>query len=77
MIRTQLLKDPCVLFCGYKNPHPYDHNIVLRLRTTSDLTPREALANALTDLVSELSLFEERFRDAVRERREEDEHLRN
>ena len=70
MIRCQLLKDPQVLFAGYKNPHPLEHKIILRIQTTSDYTPQEALMNAITDLMSELSLFEERFKDAVREKQE-------
>jgi DNA-directed RNA polymerase II subunit RPB11 len=34
----------------------------LRIQTTSDYTPQDALMNAITDLLAELSLFEERFR---------------
>jgi len=67
LIRHQLLKDPNVLFAGYKNPHPLEHKIVIRVQTTSDYTPTDALRNAITDLISELSLFEERFKEAVRE----------
>ncbi len=70
LIRCQLLKDPNVLFAGYKNPHPLEHKIILRVQTTSDYTPQEALMNAITDLISELSLFEERFKEAVREKQE-------
>ncbi len=32
MIRMQLLKDPNVLFAGYKNPHPLEHKIILRIQ---------------------------------------------
>ena len=39
-------------------------------QTTSDYTPTDALRNAITDLISELSLFEERFKEAVREKAE-------
>lgn len=70
MIRSQLLKDPNVIFAGYKNPHPLEHKIVIRIQTTSDYTPQDALMNAITDLMAELSLFEERFRDAIREKQE-------
>jgi DNA-directed RNA polymerase II subunit RPB11 len=70
MIRHQLLKDPNVIFAGYKNPHPLEHKVVLRIQTTSDYTPQEALMNAITDLISELSLFEERFKESVREKQE-------
>ena len=58
MIRQQLLKDPNVLFAGYKNPHPMENKVVLRIQTTSDYAPNDALMNAITDLISELSLFE-------------------
>lgn len=62
---SQLLKDPKVLFAGYKVPHPLEHKFVLRIQTTSDYTPQEAFMNAITDLTSELSLFEERFKVRV------------
>jgi DNA-directed RNA polymerase II subunit RPB11 len=62
MIRNQLLKDPNVLFAGYKLPHPLEHKFILRIQTTSDYTPQDALMHAITDLLAESSLFEERFR---------------
>jgi len=67
---SQLLKDPQVLFAGYKVPHPLIHNFVLRVQTTPDYSPIEAVNNAITDLIAELSLLEERFREAVREKDE-------
>ena len=70
MIRCQLLKDPNILFAGYKNPHPLENKFILRIQTTSDYTPQDALRNAITDLISELSLFEERFKESVREKQE-------
>lgn len=70
MIRNQLLKDPNVLFAGYKVPHPLEHKFILRIQTTSDYTPQDALMNAITDLLAELSLFEERFREAIKEKKE-------
>uniref|UniRef100_M3XKT3 DNA-directed RNA polymerase RBP11-like dimerisation domain-containing protein n=1 Tax=Latimeria chalumnae TaxID=7897 RepID=M3XKT3_LATCH len=62
LIFRQLLKDPQVLFAGYKVPHPLEHKIIIRLQTTPDYSPQEAFTNAITDLISELSLLEERFR---------------
>lgn len=61
-IFSQLLKDPHVLFAGYKVPHPLEHKFVIRIQTTSDYTPHEAFMHAITDLIAELSLFEERFK---------------
>ncbi|XP_020377803.1 DNA-directed RNA polymerase II subunit RPB11-a [Chiloscyllium punctatum] len=69
-IRSQLLKDPQVLFAGYKVPHPLEHKIVIRVQTTPDYSPQEAFTNAITDLISELSLLEERFRVAIKDKQE-------
>ena len=67
---SQLLRDPQVLFAGYKVPHPLEHKFVLRVQTTPDYSPQEALSNAITDLISEISTLENRFREALRERAE-------
>ncbi|KAK7087378.1 DNA-directed RNA polymerase II subunit RPB11-a-like [Littorina saxatilis] len=72
MITTQLLKDPQVLFAGYKNPHPLEHKFIVRIQTTADYTPSEAMTNAITDLLSEVSLLEERFKESVKDRQEGD-----
>ena len=70
MIRHQLLKDPNVLFAGYKNPSPFVNQITIRVQTTSDYTPTDAFMNAITDLLSELSLFEERFKEQLKDKKE-------
>lgn len=70
LIRNQLLHDPDVLFAGYKMPHPLEHRVILRIQTTEEYSPYEALSNAITDLLAELSLFEERFKDAAKEKKE-------
>ncbi|XP_017773284.1 PREDICTED: DNA-directed RNA polymerase II subunit RPB11 [Nicrophorus vespilloides] len=70
MIRNQLLKDPNVLFAGYKLPHPLEHKFVIRIQTTSDYSPQEALMHAIRDLMAELSLFQERFSEAVKEKKD-------
>ncbi|VDO98109.1 unnamed protein product [Soboliphyme baturini] len=62
MLKNQLLKDPNVVFAGYKQTHPLEHKIVLRVQTTSTCDPISVVNNAITDLLAELSLFEERFK---------------
>lgn len=62
LIRHQLLKDPNVIFAGYKVPHPLEHKFILRVQTTGDYTPQDALKNALSDLCSEISYIEEQFK---------------
>ena len=56
------MKDPQVVFAGYKVPHPLEHKFMLRIQTAAEYTPQDALSNAITDLMSELSLLEERFK---------------
>ncbi|PIK41342.1 putative DNA-directed RNA polymerase II subunit RPB11-a-like [Apostichopus japonicus] len=70
MLRAQLLKDPKVLFAGYRQPHPLENKFLLRVQTTADYSPQEALTSAITDLISEVSLLEERFKVAIREKQE-------
>ena len=50
LIRCQLLKDPNVLFAGYKNPHPLENKVVLRIQTTSDYTPQVTIFTTVTKL---------------------------
>merc|ERR1719391_249166 len=72
MIRAQLLKDPQVTFAGYKCPHPLEHKFVLRVQTaSSDYSPTDAVTHALTDLISEVALLEERFKEAIKEKQED------
>lgn len=70
LLMHQLLNDNQVLFAGYKVPHPLEHKFVLRVQTTPDYSPQEALSNAITDLITEVSSIEAKFKESVRERRE-------
>lgn len=70
LLMHQLLHDPQVLFAGYKVPHPLEHKFVLRVQTTPDYSPQEALSNAITDLISEIVSLETKFKDAVSEFKE-------
>lgn len=51
-----------MIFAGYRCPHPLEHKFYLRVQTSFDYSPQEALRNAITDLISEMSLLDERFR---------------
>ena len=70
LLMHQLLNDSQVLFAGYKVPHPLEHKFVLRVQTTPDYSPQEALSNAITDLITEVSSIETKFKESVKERRE-------
>eukprot|EP00003_Mantamonas_plastica_P023867 TRINITY_DN4357_c0_g1_i1.p1 TRINITY_DN4357_c0_g1~~TRINITY_DN4357_c0_g1_i1.p1 ORF type:complete len:132 (-),score=31.37 TRINITY_DN4357_c0_g1_i1:58-426(-) len=65
LIRMQLLLYPEVLFAGYKNPHPYEHTIVVKIQTATGLTPQEALLTCLDDLTFETEQIRNDFKHAV------------
>ena len=63
LLRAQLLKDDRVLFAAYKVEHPLFANFVLRIQTEEDYSPRDALKNACTGLISTLDVIKTRFKD--------------
>lgn len=63
MLRAQLLKDDKVLFAAYKVEHPLFANFILRIQTEDDYSPREALKNACTGLISQLDIIKTKFKD--------------
>ncbi|CAD5234763.1 unnamed protein product [Bursaphelenchus xylophilus] len=71
LLKNQLLKNPQVLFAGYRNPHPLEHKFVLRIQTTADNSPHNVLIEAINDLLAELSVLDERFNECIRDARNE------
>ena len=63
--RRELHKNPNVVFAGYKNPHPTDHRIVLKVHTNANTTPTQALRDAVTNLRAEVSDIAQQFADEV------------
>ncbi|PQE12315.1 hypothetical protein CJF31_00000512 [Rutstroemia sp. NJR-2017a BVV2] len=77
LLRAYLLKDPHVLFSGYKRillmafcafkltsgtvPHPLFSKFELRIQTDGEITPKEALVTCCRNLVSELEVFSREF----------------
>ncbi|KAF3940286.1 hypothetical protein ABW19_dt0210056 [Dactylella cylindrospora] len=61
LLRSQLLKDPKVLFAGYKIPHPLFPNFELRVQTTDETNPRAALTKACQELIKDLTIFRNNF----------------
>ena len=69
MLRAQILKDPQVIFAGYKIPHPLEHKVILRVQTiNSDYTPIQAMENAIKDLIFEMDMLEDRVKVAIANR---------
>ncbi|ORX90288.1 putative RNA polymerases L [Basidiobolus meristosporus CBS 931.73] len=61
ILRFQLLKDPRVLFAGYKAPHPLEHLFQLKIQTTPETTPVAALSDAINELIGEYGTIRQRF----------------
>ena len=60
--RRQLLDDREVLFAGYRQQHPLEPAIQVKVQTRSDNPgPVQAVSSALQSLVGELNQFEDRF----------------
>jgi len=56
ILRSQLLLNPHVLFCGYQVPHPLEPQFLLKVQTDSDqLTPMQAVQDAANILIDTLS----------------------
>jgi DNA-directed RNA polymerase II subunit RPB11 len=68
-----LLKDPRVLFAGYKVPHPLEHNFVIKAQTVPGTSPGKALKDATSELISEINALKNKFdMEVVRHRTFED-----
>lgn len=61
LLRSQLLKDERVLFAAYKIPHPLNHMFIMRVQTTEDYEPREAVTKACQAVILQLELLRQRF----------------
>lgn len=69
----QLLKDPRVLFAGYKVPHPLEHNFVIKVQTVPGTSPGKALKDATSELISEVNALKNKFdMEVIRHRTFED-----
>ncbi|ABO96977.1 predicted protein [Ostreococcus lucimarinus CCE9901] len=71
LLRMELHKNPDVVFAGYKNPHPTDHRIVLKVHTNANTTPVQALRDAVTNLRAEVGDLSQQFADEINALRRE------
>jgi DNA-directed RNA polymerase II subunit RPB11 len=54
LLKTKLLQDPRVVFAGYKNPHPLEPSIDIRVQTLSDdYGPTDALTAACDAVIAD------------------------
>ena len=61
VLRHQLLRDSNVLFAGYKMPHPLEHRILVKIQTSSDSDPYEAMGRSISILKDNIFNLEQQF----------------
>lgn len=59
-------KQSQVIFAGYSIPHPLEPIFNLRVQTTKDTTPRDAVLNAVQDTIAELDMIQGSFIEEVK-----------
>ncbi|KAG2378655.1 hypothetical protein C9374_008294 [Naegleria lovaniensis] len=67
IIRMRLHEDRRVLFAGYKIPHPLEHHIEIKIQTTEDSEPREALMESIASLIRSYNQMKRDFLQSVKE----------
>eukprot|EP00842_Homolaphlyctis_polyrhiza_P004994 jgi/Hompol1/5496/HPOL_000198-RA len=60
-LRMQLLKNPQVIFAGYKVPHPLEHQFLLKIQTVPETTPLDVLHLELGHLMAEVANIKLKF----------------
>nr|SVE94652.1 EOG090X0LBP [Simocephalus serrulatus] len=63
-LRTLILKNPDVIFCGYTIPHPSENKLHLRIET-KEMSAVDALRGGLEDLYNMSEHILETFETAV------------
>lgn len=63
IVRTELLRNPHVLFAGYRMPHPLENILVLKVRTDPSEHPMQVTNHALANLKKELAHMKRQFEE--------------
>eukprot|EP01054_Gregarina_sp_Poly1_P003829 Gregarina_sp_Poly_1__3828@NODE_213_length_11325_cov_357_800853_g189_i0_p9_GENE_NODE_213_length_11325_cov_357_800853_g189_i0NODE_213_length_11325_cov_357_800853_g189_i0_p9_ORF_typecomplete_len124_score17_34RNA_pol_L_2/PF13656_6/3_1e23_NODE_213_length_11325_cov_357_800853_g189_i01004410415 len=62
LIRTQILRDPTAIFAGYRNPHPLEPTVEIRVQASSKSNPYAVTHNALQALLGEVHSLQQQFK---------------
>eukprot|EP00922_Rhytidocystis_sp_ex-Travisia-forbesii_P061979 GHVS01091785.1.p1 GENE.GHVS01091785.1~~GHVS01091785.1.p1 ORF type:complete len:180 (+),score=22.25 GHVS01091785.1:164-703(+) len=65
LVKIELLKNPHVKFAGYRQPHPLERRIELRVQTEDDTTPIRAMEESIYQLRATMMNFSDKFSDSV------------
>jgi len=65
VLRHSLIRDPEVMYAGYRMPHPLQQVMETRVQTTDKTDPLTAVIHALDSLDYEMQTLSNRFKHAV------------
>jgi len=65
VLRSVIMQNPQVAFCGYSLPHPAEDQMHLRIQTVEGVDAQDALLKGLTDLKKMTVHAKEVFQTAV------------
>eukprot|EP01053_Blabericola_migrator_P012808 Blabericola_migrator_1__12807@NODE_825_length_6370_cov_320_094241_g582_i0_p7_GENE_NODE_825_length_6370_cov_320_094241_g582_i0NODE_825_length_6370_cov_320_094241_g582_i0_p7_ORF_typecomplete_len121_score12_54RNA_pol_L_2/PF13656_6/4_6e24_NODE_825_length_6370_cov_320_094241_g582_i059146276 len=69
LLRTQILRDPNCLFAGYRNPHPLEPIIEVRIQSNNKSNPYAIAHNALQALAGEVNSLQQQFKASLQHAR--------
>lgn len=64
-LRSVILQNPNVIFCGYSMPHPAEDQMFLRIQTAEGVSAQDALRKGLKDLKEMCKVTKNKFEDAM------------
>lgn len=64
-LRSIILQNPNVLFCGYSMPHPAEDQMFLRIQTVEGVSAQDALRKGLKDLKEVCKVTKDKFEEAM------------
>ena len=67
ILRMQLLKDKTIKFAGYRMPHPLEPKVEVKVQTTNEKAPVEAIKDACEELCNHIRDCESSFDQAFAE----------
>ena len=61
LLRSNLLQNEHVIFAAYRVPHPLNPDFELRVQTTDESNPKEALLASCQSLIADLQILSQRL----------------
>jgi DNA-directed RNA polymerase II subunit RPB11 len=63
-VRHYLCKNPEVKFAGYKIPHPLENKMILKIQTSDNTSPHEAIVKSINDIIGEFTDINQQVENA-------------